>query len=698
MSLKRSGIRNWKALCIAPCVFLILIVFIAPVEFTSARNDWQKDDTSNRDSLVKKPVDPVFINFVTDEDGPVYQSAGSEEGSIDIPIGESWRLDYYLEEGKKYHIFLVGDWICNDTEPQTDYDIKTTYPDGTSLWNTESAGLPEQVANDDEHQYFVPPLTGTYYFEIVNDERDSKDWEPAIFMLIEHIDVNTVYSQELEGRDSDGNEVLFSGWAYEINTLAPKIRVFVDVPDSLDMYEVRLYMMANPDAEVGYNISELGVPYGGLFEAFSGEYGGFSTSCKGDRNIEAMDSCEHSGRNMEFVYDTPNAEEDAGNIFYYLVLIAEHEEGTVEFYAQTDFDPPIITLDDPPETGCEGKKTKINALVEDDCDLERVWVEYTVNDGPSVQRDSKQEEDMWVCSLPPFEGGDLVKYTLYAEDKFGNSQSVKSDFLVKKENTIACTVNDVYIVGNEDVKITGSSTLSSASLKLKFTNGDASKDFDIMTDEEGSFEFEFSPDKLGDWNFQAFYDGSGTEFTAESNIVFFTMKSKLTHVSSILSASKVKMNVPVTVSGSVSPSEARLPVEVMFVSSSSSHTETVSTAADGSYSCTFQPTEAGTWSVLSKVGDGLRYASSQSQIVEFAAVPLNIFDKITVAALMLVTPPYLYGTGGVIGLVATAIVYMKREALAPYLPKSAAKKSGNSKARGKNKNKKGGQRYRRVKK
>jgi hypothetical protein len=49
-------------------------------------------------------------------------------------------------------------------------------------------------------------------------------------------------------------------------------------------------------------------------------------------------------------------------------------------------------------------------------------------------------------------------------------------------------------------------------------------------------------------------------------------------------------------------------------------------------------------------------------------------------------------------VVATAIVYMKREALAPYLPKSAKKKTGNGKARGKNKNKKGGQRYKRVKK
>ena len=707
MSLRTPKISSWKALCIAPCVFMLLIVFITPVVPTFARNDWQKDDISKGESEMKKTVDPVFINFETDQSGyPIYRSAGEPDASIPLEIGDEWILKYYLEEGKRYHVFLVGDWICNETEPETDYDIMTTYPDGTTLWNTESAGLPEQVANDDEHQYFVPPLTGTYRFKIINDERDSKDWEPAIFMLIEHIDVNTEYSQALEGRDSDGDEVLLSGWAYEIDTLAPRIRVFVDVPDSLDMYEVRLYMMANPDADVGYEISELGVPYGDLFEGFSGEYGGFSTSCKGDRNIDAMDSCETSGRDMEFTYDTPNAaveeeeEEATNNIFYYLVLIAEHEEGTVEFYAQTDFDPPTITLDEPPETGTAGKKTKIKAFVEDDSDLGRVWVEYTENGGIPGESDSKLEDGVWVCSLPPFDGGDLVGYTVYAEDKFGNTGSVESDFLVKIENTIACAVNDVSIVGYEEAKITGSSTLSSASLTLTFTNGPTVRDYQITTDEEGSFEFVFLPDKLGAWIFRAFYDGSGTEFPVESNLVTFTMKSKMTHISSIMSASKVKLDLPVIVSGSVSPGVAGLPVEVLFVSpSSSSLTETVLTDADGSYSCTFHPAEEGTWSVLSKVGDGFRYAYS-SQLVEFAAVPLNIFDKIALAALKLVTPPLLYGTGGLLGVATIVVVYLKRDLLTSLLPNSSANKNGNDKAKGKGKykGKKNGQRYRRPSK
>jgi hypothetical protein len=139
---------------------------------------------------------------------------------------------------------------------------------------------------------------------------------------------------------------------------------------------------------------------------------------------------------------------------------------------------------------------------------------------------------------------------------------------------------------------------------------------------------------------------------------------------------------------------------VLFVSpSSSSLTETVLTDADGSYSCTFHPAEEGTWSVLSKVGDGFRYAYS-SQLVEFAAVPLNIFDKIALAALMLVTPPLLYGTGGLLGVATIVVVYLKRDLLAPLLPNSSANKNGNDKAKGKGKykGKKNGQRYRRPSK
>lgn len=678
---------SWRTKCIALSVFVLFMMFSAPIVPISAVNDWQEDNPKNMKSLIEKTVNPVFINVDGD---PRYR----KKESLGIDIGETWKLDYFLEEGKRYHVFLVGDWICNETEPETDYDINTVYPNGVSQWNTESAGLPEQVANDKDHQYFIPPLTGTYRFKIINDERDSKNTEGAIFMLLEHIDVNTEYSQDLEGRDDEGQEVLFSGWAYEFDTAAPRIRVFVDVPDSLDMYEARLYMMANPDSGIGYEINGLGVPTGDLFIRFQGQYGGFSTSCKGDRNIDAMASCEHSGKDMEFVYDTPNSYNDTGVIFYYIVLIAEHNEGTVGFYAQTDFSPPIVTLIEPPEIGYMGEETKIEASVEDDTEIKRVWVEYCVGATKTLSTiECKLRDSTWVGTLPHF-NGDYVEYTVYAEDKFGNTGSTTSEFLVKKKTSIECDIADMILVGDEKAEISGRTSLSSATLTLTLTNRDTNHVYNVKTDENGDFEFIFTPEKTGEWKLQASFEGSETEVSATSDIITFTMESKPTHISNMLSANRVKMNVPVVVYGSVSPGVAGLPVQITFVSSSSSHTETAYTAGDGSFSCNFEPPETGTWNVLSKVGDGLYYSVSQSKLSDFVVVPLNMFDKTLIVCYMLLAPPYLYGTAGLLGASVFLILYKKRDVLAPLLPKSRVKKV----EKGKSNSKKQGQRYRRAKK
>ena len=705
MSRKRSKSESCRAPFAALCLFTLLIVFMCSTSIVSAYNDWQSDNLAKRKSYIPKPVDPVFINV---DGNPVYR----EKNSIGIDLGETWDLQYFLEGEKRYHIFLVGDWISNDTDPETDYDILTIYPDGTDRWNTESAGLPEQVAFDARHQYFEPPETGTYTFQIINDIRDSDNTEAAIFMLIEHIELNADYSRYLEGREYDHatqryEEIEFTSWAYEFNTPAPRIRIFVDVPDmvnepergDLDMYEVRLYVMANPNEEVGYLIDGIGVPSGGLFNNFRGEYGGFDTSCYGDRNIEAFASCEYPGADMEFTYETPNVDSNSSDIFYYLVLIAEHGMGTVEFYVQTDFAPPEIALVEPIEGGYAGEQTEIKVHIDDDSEIGRVWVEYTDHDGDVTgEYDLSSKDSIWTGDFPPFSGGDNVTYTVYAEDRFGNTGSVESWFLVKEETTIRCSAADLILSGDEKAEISGTTSLTSAPLTLLFTNGATNHDYEVTTDEEGGFDFVFTPDKIGEWVFQAFFDGTDIEYPAASNAVAFTMKSKPTHISNILMSSRVKLNEPVIVSGSVTPGMAGLPVEVMFVSSSSSHTETVVTTADGSYSVSFVPKDVGVWSVLSSVGDGLRYASSQSELVECVIVPLNALDKVVIVALNLVTPPTLYWTGGLTGLVASALIYLKRDRIIPLLPKSLVAKMGLGKKRGKSGNKKSVQRYRRVKK
>jgi len=666
---------------------LTLILMLNFASFSvSAMNEWLDTDPVERTSTVNKPVDPVFINTGND--------------SISIPVGESWDFIYNLKSGHRYHIFLVGDWIHNASSPMTDYDVYTYKPSGAPFSShTESAGLPEQVSTDENHHYFVPEQTGEYTFRIVNDERDSENAETAILMVTEHIDVNTEYSQFLEGRDSGDNEVLYSGWAFEFNTSAPEIRIFVDVPSLLDMYEARLFAMAKPDTDTGYSLYGIGVPFGNFFTGFSGDYGGFNTYSQGDRNIEAMDSGEYSGQDLEFMYDSPNLSENASDIFYYLVLIAEHGQGTVDFVVQTDFEPPIISLD-PPEVGVEGESSEITVTIEDDTELDEVWIEYSTDEGETWRtKDLSEKGDGYRCELGSLFAGEYLDFTIYAEDAFGNIGSIESGFQVKRITSLECFITNKNLYGDERAMVTGSSNLDAALIELEFTSGEMVENYQIRTDENGAFGFTFAPPLLGEWSFQAQFEGSETEFPASSKRINFTVARRETHISGFLSETQVKKNEPITVTGSVMPKLPNLSVEVLFVSSLATHVEEVSTSADGSFSYTYEPAEEGIWNVVAKVGDGFIYVVSSSGIMEFEVLPLTIIDKAYVMAQKMIEPPYLYGTLGFIGVGLSSVVYVKRDSVISALPSGLVKRlSNNNNKKGKRKNGKNGKRYRRKKK
>jgi hypothetical protein len=659
-------------------VFL-LVLLTSTLPFSSAMNEWMENELLGHKSTVLKTVDPIFINYPTSD--------------IQIPVGESWSFTYNLKSYKKYHIFLVGDWIVNDTDPVTDYDIYTYKPSGTLYTtHTESAGLPEQVANDAQHQYFSPDTSGDYTFKIVNDERDSKNFEPAIFMIIEHIDVNTEFTQLLEGRDIVDDPVLYTSWSYEFNTSSPTIRVFVDVPSNLDMYEARLYAMANPGDEVGYNMYGVGVPRGEFFEDFSGLYGGFNTSSKGDRNILAYDSGEYKGQDLEFIYDTPNKANETYQIFYYLVLIAEHGYDSVDFIVQTDFVTPEVTLVNPPELGIEGDMVEIQARAYDETGIEKVWVEYTDDSWiTSFEESMHKRESVYSGYLPNFLALDYIEYKVIAQDIFGNEGFDNSSFGVKRASTVEVEVLDDTLLGSQKAVINGKSSLVNGQLSFLFNNSDYSEEVEVETDEFGGFNMEYSPHILGEWSVQAFFDGSDAELPTESNVVYFDVSSIDTKIIASLDFVRVKKNQPVRISGAVSPNVGGLPVEVMLVSASGSVVEKVSTRSDGSYVFSKVLDEVGIWNGLAKVGDGFEYVKSSSDLMEFEVLKLTIIDKLVILAFKLVSPPFLYGTIGFIGIGLSSVLYIKREALGSLLPKGLGKKSGKKKV----KNGKKAQRYRR---
>jgi hypothetical protein len=453
--------------------------------------------------------------------------------------------------------------------------------------------------------------------------------------------------------------------------------------------------MANPDSGIGYGLNGVGIPLGEYFNVFKGAWGGYNTSVGGDRNILAMDSAEGSGDDLVFVYDAPTG---GGNVFYYLALIAEHEEDTVDFIIQTDFSDPEITIVNPPELVIEDDDTEIIVTIEDEADIEEVWVKYTTDgENWSSGEDLRSVVDGYEATLENYLAGDFVEYIVYAEDEFGNVGSTGSSFQVKRSATISCSIDDMTLMGDQYAVITGVTNLESAPLHATFTKGDSVVNFDIVTGEDGAFSLTFEPPVMGGWSFRASFDGDNISFPGEGNVLTFLASSQRTQISGALSDIFVKKGQPLTVSGSIDPIVPGMHVDVTLVSATASVSEKVSVADDGTYSFTFSPPETGIWNALSRYGDGFTYESSQSGMLEFEVVPLTIVDKITMMYQTVIRPPFIYGAIGMVGLCISSVAYVKRESIIKVLPGKlgkSVKKSGKKKK----KNGKNGDRFRRSKK
>lgn len=610
-----SSISNPKYICLAVMILFLVI----PTSIVRSVNDWQTDIVSKKTTIVSKPVDPVYINAV-----PYY----SQRNSIPIPLGESWKINYTLEAGKRYHIYLVGDWICNETDPTTDYDILTYYPDGKKRWNTESAGLPEQVAFDDYHHYFVPPETGEYQFEIINDVRDSVGADSAIFMVMENIDLNKVYTRYLEGREYSPvshqfEEVELTSWAYEFKTNSPKIRVLVDVPDydndpiergELDMYEVRLYAMANPDNDIGYLVDNIGVPSGDLFDNFKGLYGGFNSSANGDRNINAMASCEYPGRDMEFTYDTPNGENGTSEITYILVLIAEHGEGTVKFSVQTDFDPPKISIINPPKIGVAGETTELRVTTTDSNNIKSVWMKYSVDNGTNYdQLDFQLVSNYWVSYLPSFSAGEIVNYSVFSMDGYDNIGSFDSSILIKNAVYFDIDIVDSTLVTGQELEINGITNLPDHPINLTFIIDDFSEIVTITTDDNGNFDYNYYPVYPGNWRFEVSYCGDDITIETESSDILFTkypVDLKCNIFSNlVIGSQKAK------VFGTSSLKDS--PIILEFIHQDSTQKVSLVTTDIGDFEYLYIPNQLGDWRVKAIFEGDNKELPSQSKQVSF---------------------------------------------------------------------------------
>jgi hypothetical protein len=602
-----------------------------------------------------KPYEPQIIN------------AGDipNRGPYSNPVPKEYRC--YLEEGHKYHIFLVGDWITNNTDA-TDYDIEVRNPSNVVISiNTESAGLPEQVANDQKHQYFVPAQSGDYRFLIYNDPKDSDGDDAAVFMIIEHLKMNTRYSTTLTGKPNVG-AVYPPGYkvGYEFNTSEPEFLLYIQVPDpepvkgitGLDMYEARVYPMANPFIGEGYLIQNLGVPFGDLLNGLpSGSYGGFNTEIEGFRFSDMRISCESAGVDMRKKFTSPmsnGTEED--NVFYYMSLLAEYFEGEIEFYMKTDYRAVNMTLIDPPEVGYTGDTTIIKVEAESATKVDSMWLEYSTDSWKTKKTITLIEKpDYWLAALPSFELHDLVQYKIYAEDEIDNRGLYTGSFTVMNKVELDFGISGSVVQGGQTVKLTGAATRPSINLVLNIEQGGTTQKINIQTDGEGVFSYDYKPTKIGEHDVTISYAGDEDYHSAVSREKSFRVDKRKLDLTCELGAAPYKNERTLTITGQVTPSVSGLAVEIMFVSPENSFVETVSTGREGGFSLTITPEVIGTWDMLPQLKVSELYDASQGSLISFEVENLTPVDIIVYKAMAFTTPPLMYVP---IGLTAALVAVL----------------------------------------
>ncbi|MBN2335786.1 hypothetical protein JXL21_09515, partial [Candidatus Bathyarchaeota archaeon] len=568
-----------------------------------------------------KPFEPIFINM----DAPAPWDDGQHELTIAKPAGGQYpvpgEIKCKLEMGQKYHIFLVGEFVFNktlDVSYLTDYDVEVYDPYMRLVSrHTESAGQPEQVASGVKKQYFVPEMEGSYTFRIYNDPKDSRGDEAAVFMLIKHIEMNKEYSVTLYGKSRVGDPYPVGfNYAYEFDTPNEDFELVVKVPDpnlnqgypGLDMYEARVYPMANPSQGVGHYLRGIGVPWGHMLSGQHNDmYGGYNTSIEGASFIDYTASCEFSGEDMIVTFGKPvnNSTEtvvDDPTVFYYLVLLAEYDYGTVEFYLKTDYRPLNVTLVYPDVVGYTGRETTILANVASHNEIERVWVNYTIDNWATQDSiEMAETPDGYKCRLPRLMRNDLVKYRVHARDEVDNTGSTTGVFEVKDMVDLSLSMSRISMYGGESINIVGSSTLSNTEHTLRFQCGSREKTVKVMTGATGEYEYSFTPPWVGSYTVTLEYGGDGFCHASVTTENGFTVQKRTLVVTTSLGNSVAKETQPFQISGRVTPAIGRVPICVLVVSPTESFTQSCVTTGTGSFSITIVPEALGSWEILAQV-------------------------------------------------------------------------------------------------
>ena len=493
-------------------LFSQLAVFLKPFRIVSAASEYESyvynfigDFAYGNWTFIGKPMFPVYFN------------------RSQIPVGTNWTVVCPLVANHSYHVYFYGEWIDYGANPSTDYDIYVYNPLGQlEGYHTEAAGLPEHLGTTVEEPFFTPKYSGNYSFVIRNDPRESNASEPATFMIIEDVECNKWHSVYIEGKN--GSAPAFNtAWAFEFYTESPRIEVWIRVPETLDMYEARLYLMACPEAGIGEMLNNVPLAWEpGLYGEISDIYGGYNLESKEFRGV-AYASCEFYGQDMLINYTSPVE----GKCLYHLVLIGEEGAGTVDFLVKTQFGNACLKPVNVPLKAFPDENVTLT-FVSNATDLRNATLYYSVDGWKNLTRIVMELVDARTCSavIPGQSAGITVNYKVEAIDTLENLLVYAGNYTVKYASTVGLNLTRETLTLGENVTLTGyvSPAAESLPVTLIYISANETLTQTVYTLANGTFKASFKPTSEGEWTVQATFEGSSTIYGNSSEILKFKVE------------------------------------------------------------------------------------------------------------------------------------------------------------------------------
>jgi hypothetical protein len=491
-------------------IILVLITFLLPgclalqltttYEYTTYVHNYV-DSSNGNITYVDKPFFPVMIN------------------NSQIQIGENWTIIVPLEANHNYHVYCYGAWVNTSSAAKTDYDIYVFDPQGNlESSHTEAAGFPEHLGTTTNDPFFAPQFSGNYSFVIKNDLRESEGSQQATFMVMENLVTDIWHTVQIEGKSSNGLPSYQTSWAYELMSNASYVELYVKVPNTLDMYEARLYLMNDAKS---LSINAYPLPWEpGLYANVTNKMGGYNFESDGSRGV-AYASCEYAGQGMLLNYSSTNKFTN----LYHLVLIGEEGSGEIQFMLKTHFGNESFLPVVAPKTVFAGNATEITYSSISNS-IESATCFYTVNNW-SNQSSISMSIINHTCRtiIPSQQAGSIVQYKIEAIDYLNNFLETVGNYTVKMKSNLDFTLSTEKIILGQNITVSGvlSPVTNTSTVKLLIFGANDNQTLKCTIISDGSFGASFKPPTSGNYSITATSVETQVSFGAYSSEQFFSV-------------------------------------------------------------------------------------------------------------------------------------------------------------------------------